>query len=177
MNFYDFVGLAPSDPGGDGMSIFCIFDGKTVRIMKRFVSVFVVILSTAFVSYAQEISQETADRAVDTDTYVIDYANDKRPMFDGDMSYMKLNKWVDSHLRYPKHAKKEGIQGKVIIGFTITKEGKLTDVKVLRGIHPQLDEEAIRVIKTTARKWTCGYHSLNGDPCDVTFTYPVVFRL
>lgn len=111
------------------------------------------------------------------DIYVIEYANDKRPMFDGDMSFEKLNKWVAGHLRYPRKAMKEGKQGKVIIGFTITKEGKLTDVKVYKGVHPLLDAEAVRVIKTTAKEWSCGYNSFNGEPCDVTLTCPVIFRL
>ena len=113
----------------------------------------------------------------DRDARVIEYANDRRPMFKGDATYVKLNKWVERRLRYPKEAKKAGIQGKVIIGFTITKEGALTNVKVYKGCHPLLDAEAVRVIETTARKWTCGYMSVTGEPVDVAITYPVVFQL
>ena len=98
-------------------------------------------------------------------------------MFDGDMSFVKLNKWVKRHLRYPREAKEAGIQGKVIVGFTITKEGSLTNVKILQGCHPLLDAEAIRVIETTANKWSCGYMPGTGEPTDVTITCPIVFQL
>lgn len=111
------------------------------------------------------------------DVYVIEFANDKRPMFEGDMSFVKLNKWVERHLKYPREAKKAGIQGKVIVGFTITKDGSLTDVKILKGCHPLLDAEAIRIIEKTAKKWSCGYLSGTGEPIDVAFTYPIVFQL
>ena len=112
-----------------------------------------------------------------TDDYLICYANNLRPMFDGDMSLKKLNIWVENHLQYPKTLKKAGIQGRVILGFTITKDGELTDVKVRKGVHPLFDAEAIRVIKTTAGHWTGGFDAVTGKPADVTYTYPVIFRL
>lgn len=87
-------------------------------------------------------------------------------MSDGDRSLNKLHKWIEDNLRYPEKAKKEGMQGRVTIGFTITKEGRLTNVKVLRGCHPLLDAEAVRVIETTAKKWS-----------DFSYVYPVIFRL
>mgnify|MGYP003298135691 CR=1 FL=1 len=111
------------------------------------------------------------------DFIMFNYKNDKRPKFDGDMSLKKLTSWIESHLNYPQELKKEGIQGRVTIIFTITKEGELTDVKVLRGVHPMLDEEAIRVIKTTAGKWTGGCNAFTGEPQDSQITCPVIFRL
>ena len=131
-----------------------------------------IILSLFLLFGIKGYCQEGAE-----DTYVIEYANDKRPMFEGDMSSVKLNKWVEKHLRYPREAKKAGIQGKVIVGFTITKEGRLTNVKILKGCHPLLDAEAIRVIKTTAKKWSCGYLPGTGEPTDVAITCPIVFQL
>lgn len=113
----------------------------------------------------------------DEEIYMFNYANNKRPMFDGDMSLKKMNIWVESHLKYPKKLKKAGIQGRVTLNFTITKDGELTDVKVLRGVNPLFDAEAIRVIKTTAGHWTGGFDALSGKPVDVTYTYPVIFRL
>lgn len=134
----------------------------------RLLMILSLLLLPGINGYCQEKGEED---------YVIEYANNRRPMFDGDMSLKKFEKWVENHLRYPKAAKKEGIQGKVIVCFTVTKESKLTDVKVLRGCHPLLDAEAVRVIRKTSKKWTCGYLSATDEPCDVTFTYPVVFRL
>lgn len=60
-----------------------------------------------------------------------------------------LKKWVYTYLRYPKAALEQGIQGRVLVGFTITGTGKVTDVKVLRSVHPLLDEEAVRVISAS----------------------------
>ena len=74
------------------------------------------------------------------------YKNDKRPMFDGDMSLKKMNIWVESHLKYPKILKKAGIQGRVTLSFTITKDGELTDIKVLKGVNPLFDAEAIKLL-------------------------------
>ena len=111
------------------------------------------------------------------DFIMINYKNNKRPKFDGDMDFNKLNAWVENNLRYPEKAKEEGIQGRVTIGFTITKEGRQTNVKVLKGCHPLLDAEAVRVIETTAGKWTCGYLPGTDNPVDVAITCPIVFQL
>lgn len=63
-------------------------------------------------------------------------------MFDNDDTGAKFREWIDSQVRYPKALKKEGIQGRVAVGFTITRQGRLTDVKVYKGVHPLLDKEA-----------------------------------
>ena len=131
-----------------------------------------VILAFFFFSGINGFCREKVE-----DNHMFNYANDRRPMFKGDMSLVKLNKWVERHLRYPGEAKKAGIQGKVLIGFTITKEGRLTKIKVLKGCHPLLDAEAVRVIETTAGKWTCGYMPVTDEPVDVAITCPIVFQL
>lgn len=100
---------------------------------------------------------------------------EQKPTFNGGDAN-KFSKWVQEHQIYPKEAKKAGIKGKVIMRFTITKEGKLTNVKVLRGIHPLLDQEAIRVIESAPQLWKPGLNP-NGEPCDVTYTFPVIFTL
>ena len=131
-----------------------------------------VILAFFFLPGINGFCQEKVEN-----NYMFNYANDKRPMFKGDMSSVKLNEWVERHLRYPREAKKAGVQGKVFIGFTITKEGRLTNIKVLKGCHPLLDAEAVRVIETTAGKWTCGYMPVTDEPVDVAITCPIVFQL
>lgn len=56
---------------------------------------------------------------------IIDYVDDKRPTFDGDKSLNKLKKWIEDNLRYPEEAKNEGIQGRILLSFTITKDGRV----------------------------------------------------
>ena len=75
-----------------------------------------------------------------------------------------------------KQAKKAGIEGRVTTQFTITKEGKLTNVRILRGLHPLLDEEAVRVIESAPQLWEPAWNK-KGEPTDVTYTFPVIFKL
>ncbi len=86
----------------------------------------------------------------------------------------EFSKWVNTQLVYPAEAKAKNIQGRVTLQFTIEKDGSLTGVKVLRGVNPHLDAEAIRVVSSSPN-WTPGY--LAGKPVRVTFTFPVIFML
>lgn len=82
-----------------------------------------------------------------------------------------LNKTV----KYPKEAKENQIQGKVIVQFVVDKDGSVEDVQVVRsGGHPLLDEEAVRVAKNMPR-WIPG--KLRGEPIRVQYRFPVNFKL
>lgn len=100
---------------------------------------------------------------------------EKKPSFNGGDANM-FSKWVNEHKHYPEEAKKTGIEGRVTTQFTITKEGKLVNVRILRGIHPLLDEEAIRVIESAPQIWKPG-ENYKGEPIDVTYMFPVIFML
>jgi protein TonB len=82
--------------------------------------------------------------------------------------------WVNENLVYPKEAYEDGTQGKVTVQFTIDKTGEVRDVCVLRGVHPALDKEAVRVISSSP-KWTPAIY--DGKPASVTYNFPVVFQL
>ena len=97
------------------------------------------------------------------------------PNFNGGPA-TEFQKWVEAHNRYPRKAQKAGIEGRVIMQFTITKKGKLTAVRVFRGVHPLLDKEAIRAIKAAPQKWTPAKNS-KGEPIDYNYFCPVVFKL
>ena len=97
-----------------------------------------------------------------------------KPRFqDGDAG-QSFPLWVNQNLTYPKEAVKDSLQGRVTLQFTIEKDGSVTDVHVLRGCAPILDEEAIRVVSQSP-KWTPGY--INGEPVRVVFNFPVLFQL
>ena len=100
--------------------------------------------------------------------------NSKASFDGGDAN--KFSVWVNEHKRYPEEAKKAGIEGRVTTQFTITKEGKLTNVRILRGLHPLLDEEAVRVIESAPQLWEPAWDK-KGEPTDVTYTFPVIFKL
>ena len=97
-----------------------------------------------------------------------------KPRFqDGDAG-QSFPRWVNENLKYPPEAVKDSLQGRVTLQFTIEKDGSVTDVHVLRGCAPVLDEEAVRVVSQSP-KWTPG--SINGEPVRVVFNFPVLFQL
>ncbi len=79
-------------------------------------------------------------------------------------------KFLQKNLRYPDTE----VQGRVIISFIIEKDGKLTDLKVLKGVITELDREAMRVLKL-APAWKPGMQ--NGKPVRVKYTIPIVFQI
>ena len=96
----------------------------------------------------------------------------KNPSFNGGDAN-DFSKWVNEHKHYPEEAKKAGIQGRVVVGFTIDEKGRMTDVKVVKGVHPLLDKEALRVIKSAPKKWTAG--TRNGKSFAFKYTIAVGF--
>ena len=85
-----------------------------------------------------------------------------------------FSKWVNQRLVYPEIAKENGVQGRITLQFTIDKDGSLTKVKVLRGVDPSLDKEAVRVVSMSP-KWEPGRQRDRAVP--VTYTFPVIFQL
>ena len=84
------------------------------------------------------------------------YDCEVKPSFLGnDDPKVFLQKWVYSYMKYPKEAIDQGIQGRVLVDFVIDEEGKVRDVKVLKGADPLLDEEAVRIISASP-KWKPG---------------------
>jgi len=85
-----------------------------------------------------------------------------------------LMKYLSENVKYPKVARKKGIQGKVFASFVIGSDGNITDIKILKGIGGGCDEETIRVIKGMP-KWTPGKQS--GRFINTRFTLPISFTL
>ena len=143
---------------------------NTLSVMMNMRKLILVILLMipGVVAFGQERAEQEEEREAIPMTYV-----KAVPRF-GEGDANAFSKWVNEHKIYPEEAKKAGIQGRVTLQFTITKEGKLTNVKMLRGVHPLLDEEAIRVVKSAPQKWTAG--KKQGEFVDVTYTFPVIFQ-
>ena len=97
---------------------------------------------------------------------------EERPSFPGGDA--ALTQWLSSNIKYPVIAAENGIQGRVVVQFVISKTGVIRDVKVLRGVEPSLDKEAVRVIRSMPR-WTPGKQ--NNTPVNVRYTLPITFRL
>ncbi|MCD6201221.1 MAG: energy transducer TonB [Bacteroidales bacterium] len=82
--------------------------------------------------------------------------------------------WVAKRLKYPEIAAENGISGRVYVQFVVEPDGRVDNVKVIRGVDPALDAEAVRVVKSSPR-WTPGKQ--RGKPVRVAYTIPIVFVL
>ena len=98
---------------------------------------------------------------------------EEKPSFQGGDAN-QFSKWVNSRLVYPEIAKENGVQGRVTLQFTVEKDGSVTKVRVLRGVDPSLDKEAVRVVSMSP-KWKPGKQRDRSVP--VTYTFPVIFQL
>ena len=98
----------------------------------------------------------------------------EKPTFEGNDANA-FAKWVYGQVKYPQQCIEENIEGRVVLQFTINKVGEVTDVTVLRGVCPALDEEAVRAVKASPA-WTPG-KTEDGKAVPVTFTFPIVFKL
>ena len=98
---------------------------------------------------------------------------EEKPSFQGGDAN-QFSKWVNSRLVYPEIAKENGVQGRGTLQFTVEKDGTVTKVKVLRGVDPSLDKEAVRVVSMSP-KWKPGKQRDRAVP--VTYTFPVIFQL
>ena len=96
---------------------------------------------------------------------------DKQPSFQG-KGREAFSKWISAHLVYPEDAKKAHIDGTVMVKFVIGKNGGVQEVEVVKGAYPSLNDEAVRVIKSSP-KWKPGI--VDGHPVRVTYTIPVIF--
>lgn len=86
----------------------------------------------------------------------------------------KLMEWISRHLAYPPTAIDEQIQGRVVIQFQVKVDGTIGNVKIIKGVHPDLDTEALRVVKSLPK-----FNSamLDGKAVESLFTLPITFKL
>ncbi len=85
-----------------------------------------------------------------------------------------LSAYLKGHIKYPKEAVKKKMQGRVLVKFVVKKDGSITDVSVLKGISPELDEEAKRVVEDMPR-WNPGIQK--GKKVNTQFVMPINFKL
>lgn len=86
-----------------------------------------------------------------------------------------LLSFLMANIRYPELARRVGVEGKVMVSFTVEKSGSISNMRVLKSIGGGCDEEAMRVVALTAGKWIAGKQ--NGKAVKVNMSIPIVFRL
>lgn len=125
-------------------------------------------LGVEIMDYKEEVKEEVVEEEAIPFQMV-----EQKPSFNGGDAN-EFSKWVNSKLVYPEIAKENGVQGRVILQFTVYTDGTVRDVKVLRGVDPAIDKEAVRVVSSSP-KWTPGKQ--RDRNVKVTYTFPVIFQL
>lgn len=103
---------------------------------------------------------------------IFEVVEDKPEFSDG--GAVGLMRYLSTNIKYPTIPQENGVQGKVTVQFVVNKDGSIVDLKVLRGVDPYLDREALRVISSMPR-WKPGKQ--RGVPVRCKFTVPVTFKL
>ena len=117
----------------------------------------------------QPVKEEVQQEEKEEEPFVV---VEEMPTFPGGET--ALLKWISEHTQYPEVAKENNIQGKVIVRFCVTAKGTVDRVSVLKGVDPELDKEAIRVVETLP-PFKPGKQG--GKPVPVWYMVPINFTL
>lgn len=120
------------------------------------------------IAVVQEVKEEVQEEAEPEPFVVVE----EMPMFPG--GELELQKYIASHVEYPEIAKENNIQGKVIVRFCVTSKGTVNQVSILKGVDPELDKEAIRVVEALPA-FKPGKQG--GKPVPVWYMVPIAFTL
>ena len=124
------------------------------------------------VDIQEYVRQEVVEEDVEEETLPF-ITVEQKPTFNGGDAN-DFAKWVNSRLVYPEVAKDNGVEGRVVLQFTIGKDGQLQDVKVLSAPDESLAKEAVRVVSSSP-KWEPGRQ--RDRAVKVSYTFPVIYRL
>ena len=150
-----------------------LFSGFKCLLFAISALVLLVVVFAPAGANAQNKKEKTTQTHKDTTTDDKIYeVCEQMPIFEGGDA--ALMKYLTDSVKYPELAKKHGVQGRVVIGFIVEKDGSLTDVKVLRHVDIALDAEALRVVKGMP-KWIPGCQ--DEQLVRVRYNVPVSFRL
>jgi periplasmic protein TonB len=116
-----------------------------------------------------EVKEEVQEEDPEATPFVV---VEEMPMFPG--GDPELLKYIAEHTTYPEVAKENNIQGRVIVRFCVTSKGGVSQVSILKGVDPELDKEAIRVVNTLPA-FKPGKQG--GKPVPVWYMVPITFTL
>jgi len=134
------------------------------------------------IDFSNEVNEDTwVDFKIYTDTEpevisgeVERYIVEIMPTFNGGDPSVEFNRYIASRMNYPEEAARNGIKGRVYVKFVVNSKGELVNAEIFRGIHPDLDNEALRVIKSSPL-WEPGIQS--GVRVSVSYIFPINFVL
>lgn len=130
----------------------------------------VEVQNTEVVEEVQVVAEEVQEKdEADAEPFVV---VEEMPMFPGGEA--ALLQYIAEHTQYPEVAKENNVQGKVIVRFCVTSKGGVDKVSILKGVDPELDKEAIRVVQTLPA-FKPGKQG--GKPVPVWYMVPINFTL
>ena len=119
---------------------------------------------TVYIDSSEEVIQD------EVEWYLVEIM----PTFNGGDPKQEFSRYIASKMHYPAEAAHNGVQGRVWVKFVVDSKGELINPEIYRGVHPDLDNEALRVIKTSP-PWEPGIQS--GIRVNVTYIFPINFIL
>ena len=97
---------------------------------------------------------------------------EQMPQFPG--GFQKMNEFIEENMQYPKKCAEKGVYGRVIVAFVVERSGQLSNIRVVKSVHPALDKEALRIVKLMPR-WIPGEQ--NGVTVRVKYIIPIRFSV
>jgi TonB family protein len=129
------------------------------------VSFYACTTETTSTNAESELAEQPADD-------IIHKEYDTSPQFPGGND--GLAQFLKANLVYPKYAKDNGLEGRVFAQFVVTKEGKIEDIQLIRGVEPGIDKEALRIYQLMPH-WEPA--TINGNPVNALMQLAIVFKL
>lgn len=93
----------------------------------------------------------------------------------GEGDAYEFRRWMQAHLRYPAEAKAAGAQGRVVVRFTVGRDGSVSDIRTLRSPDRALSDEVTRVVRASSGHWPPA--NVGGEPAAISLAVPVLFRI
>jgi protein TonB len=139
----------------------------TIQEIKQNETAAVDVAGTDEIVFDEPVQEVVVDDSNEIFTVV-----EQNPEFEG--GYAAMVNFIKTNMKYPAAARRLEIEGTVHVSLLVSKSGEISEVKVLKGIHPDCDKEAVRVVSLMPR-WKAGKQ--NGRPVHVRFILPLKFRM
>lgn len=136
----------------------------------KFLWAFLAVITITYSAIAQNELAFNTIKSSKTKT-ILKRAN-AAPEFNG--GFEELSEYLNSNLKYPIISKTQGIEGKILVEFTISEKGEIKEIELQNSLTDDLNQEAIRLIKNMPR-WQPAIQ--NGIPRKVRYQLPISFKL
>ncbi|MFO8023096.1 MAG: TonB family protein [Perlabentimonas sp.] len=161
----------PPEPKNDAESINIVDDDINIEAAFDVDEVLVNEKEKTSQSQANSFFFAEEEEVIEEEVFMV---VEEMPTFIGNNKYKDFKEYISKNIEYPEFAAECGIEGRVFVQFIVEPDGSVSNVEVVRGVSPELDKEALRVVRNSP-KWEPGKQ--RGVPVRVSFSFPVTFSL